>query len=101
MNEHYLAKIEEIEKEIDKTDTVIRFLDQKKKVQENEELIQMIRAYHELGDGVSLEKEQLKMQIYKNEDFQLYKHLENELFFLTLAINQRLKKLTPVRKCNL
>lgn len=101
MNEHYLAKIEEIEKEIDKTDTVIRFLDQKKKVQENEELIQMIRAYHELGDGVSLEKEQLKMQIYKNEDFQLYKHLENELFFLTLAINQRLKKLTPVRKCDL
>lgn len=101
MNEHYLAKIEEIEKEIDKTDTVILFLDQKKKVQEKEELIQMIRAYHELGDGVSLEKEQLKMQIYKNEDFQLYKHLENELFFLTLAINQRLKKLTPVRKCNL
>jgi len=99
MNEEYLTRIDEIKKEIDRTDTVVQFLEQKKKVQKNKTLMAQIQAYHELGNTPSLEKEQLKKRIYQNDDFRLYKHLENELFYFTLAVNRCLKKLTNKGKC--
>lgn len=98
--EIYLEKLDKICKEIDKLETVKEYKRIKKVILKKQKLINLLEKYHSLYEG-SIEKNKLKTEIYKDEDFILYKEKENELFYLILAINQKLNLLTGKRRCSL
>ena len=41
----------------------------------------------------------LKQELFQNDNFKKYKELENEIYFLTLEMNQVLNKLTDGGRC--
>lgn len=43
----------------------------------------------------------LKQQLYQNESYKQYQHLENEIYFLTLEMNRILNRLTDSKGCHL
>lgn len=43
----------------------------------------------------------LKQQLYQNEFYKRYQHLENEIYFLTLDMNRILNRLTDSKGCQL
>ena len=51
-------------------------------------------------DVDSDEYKELKKELFLNQDYVEYQHLENEIHLLILEMNQRLKKLTSERKCH-
>jgi cell fate (sporulation/competence/biofilm development) regulator YmcA (YheA/YmcA/DUF963 family) len=51
-------------------------------------------------DIYSNEYKELKKEMFLNEDFVSFKELENEINFLILEINNRLRTLTNERRCN-
>ena len=59
------------------------------------------KAFIEIGvKNYSDEYKELKKELFLNQDYVEYQHLENEIQLLILEMNQRLKKLTNERKCH-
>lgn len=85
--------------EILKNDSLIQeYIEQKKKVLENKELLKKVEKIHNL-DVYSEEYKCIKHELFQNDDYKRYLELENELFYLILEINQELKTLTGKRGC--
>ena len=74
------------------------YIEQKKKVLENKELLKKVEKIHNL-DVYSEEYKCIKHELFQNDDYKRYLELENELFYLILEINQELKTLTGKRGC--
>lgn len=51
-------------------------------------------------DIYSDEYKKLKQELFQNKDFMNFKHLENEINILILAMNKKLKKLVSERGCS-
>lgn len=82
-----------------KNDSLIQeYIEQKKKVLENKELLKKVEKIHNL-DIYSEEYKCIKHELFQNDDYKRYLELENELFYLILEINQELKTLTGKRGC--
>ena len=85
--------------EILKNDSLIQeYIEQKKRVLENKELLKKVEKIHNL-DVYSEEYKCIKHELFQNDDYKRYLELENELFYLILEINQELKTLTGKRGC--
>ena len=82
-----------------KNDSLIQeYIEQKKRVLENKELLKKVEKIHNL-DVYSEEYKCIKHELFQNDDYKRYLELENELFYLILEINQELKTLTGKRGC--
>ena len=84
---------------LDNDPRMIKLIDKKKKLLNNKELLTKIAKLNEL-DNYSDEYKSLKKEIFENEDFVSYKEIENEIDYLILEINNKLRTLTSERRCN-
>ena len=67
----------------------------KEKLVSNHKLLDQINEYN-----INPYNQLLKEKLFKNSDFKRYKELENEIYFLTLNINQIINRITDKRMCN-
>lgn len=71
----------------------------KEKLLKNKTFLEKITKLQNL-DIYSDEYKNLKQELFQNKDFVEFKHLENEINILILAMNQKLKKLVSERGCS-
>lgn len=93
--EELLEKLDDLKKELDKQEEVIRIRELNKKLKEDIELRNLINKYR-TDNSFSLVK-----KIESNKLFQEYKEKETDLNILILKINSRLKEITNKGKCDL
>lgn len=67
----------------------------KEKLVSDDKLLNQINEYN-----INPYDKSLKENLFKNNDFKRYKELENEIYFLTLSINQILNRITDKRMCH-
>lgn len=82
-----------------KNDSLIQeYIEQKKRVLENKDLLKKVEKIHNL-DIYSEEYKCIKHELFQNNEYKKYLELENKVFYLILEINQELKTLTGKRGC--
>ena len=67
----------------------------KEKLVSDDKLLNQINEYN-----INPYDKSLKENLFKNNDFKRYKELENEIYFLTLSINQILNRIIDKRMCH-
>lgn len=92
---------------IDKTKKLIEVIDSsdliknldyyKNKVVCNNDIMNLINKYNKSNDDC--EKMDIKMRVYKYEDYSNYMKYYNELFYYVMDINKRFKMYTDERGC--
>ena len=92
-------KIDNLINLLDEDPRIMKLVDEKEKILNNKELLTKISKLKEL-DIYSEEYKTLKKEIFENADFVSYKELENEIDYLILEINNKLRTLTNERRCN-
>ena len=80
-------KLEQLKKEISKTEIVLNLQEKKQEILKDKELIKKIEKYHKLPS------EKLKDEITSSSSFLAYKELETKLNLMILDINQKLKRI--------
>ena len=88
-----IEKVEDFKIELDNTREVKHIKELNNKLNDNKELIDKIKKYNDTLD------EKLKNEIIENEFFKEYKLSENEINFLILEINSKLKTISQKGKC--
>lgn len=91
--EELIEKVEKLKSNLDNLDEVEKIKELNKKIMEDEELLNNIKLYNETKD------ERIKEKIINNKLFREYKHNENEINFIVLEINKKLKEITSKGKC--
>ena len=95
MDLELIEKIDDLIKILDNSLEFKKILDLKKKIYENEELKIKLIEFNKIKDNVYDKKYvSLKKDILTIPEVKEYKHLENELYLLVMAINNKLKLLT-------
>lgn len=86
-------KLDSIKKNLDSLE-LFNSLDQSfLNIEKNSELMTKIKKYNEKPN------QDLKFDIYNYEEIRKYKSLENEVNFLILHINQKIKSINSIRSC--
>ena len=93
--EELFEKLEVLKEEISQLETVKELVSISDEVKKDKELIEKIEKYNYTKD------ERLREEIIKNELFRKYNHLEAELNFMILEINQKLKKISSKGSCGI
>ena len=91
-------KIEELMKLLEKDSRIQNLKTVKKRLLKNTIFLEDMKRLQNL-DIYSGEYKKLKQELFQNKDFVEFKHLENEINILILAMNQKLKKLVSERGC--
>lgn len=99
MKEKMNEMIDTILSILDRDERITSLKRQKQKLMQDEYLLTQLQKLRAL-DSYSDEYKKLKQQLFQNPDFVKFKQLENEIDFLILEINQKLKSLTEERSCN-
>lgn len=92
-------KIEELLELLENDSRIQELKKVKEKLLSNDIFLEHMRKLQSL-DIYSDKYKELKLELFKNKDFVEFKHLENDINILILAINQKLKKLVSERGCN-
>lgn len=98
MKEMLNLKIDNLINLLDNDSRIISLLDEKNKILGNQELIDKISKLKTLNK-YSIEYKKLKNELFNNFDFVSFKEMENEINYLILEINSRLRTLTDERRC--
>jgi len=93
--EELINKIEKLKICLENETTIIEIKEVLKKINNDKELIDLIEEYKHKP------KDELKYQIYNNENYRRYKELENDINIVILQINNKLKEITSKGKCSL
>lgn len=91
--EELIEKVEQLKKEISKTEEVILYLEEKKKIFSDEELILKIDKYRQCPSR------RLKEEIEKSSSFLAYKEKETDVNLLIFMINQKFRELNQECSC--
>ena len=89
-----IDKVEIIKKNLDNTKEVKHIKELNKKINEIQELIELIKKYNYTQD------ENIKKQIIEDEFFKEYKKSENEVNYIILEINSKLKQISKKGSCS-
>ena len=89
-----IEKVENLKKELDNSQEVKHIKELNSKINDNKELISLIEKYNEKQD------ESIKEQIINNEFFREYKLSENEINYIILEINSKLKQISKKGSCS-
>ena len=95
MDLELIEKIDDLIKTLDDSLEFKKILALKKKIYENEDLKIKLMEFNKIKDNVQDKKYvSLKREILTIPEVAEYKHLENEMYLLVMAINNKLKLLT-------
>lgn len=92
-------KIEELLELLENDSRIQELKKVKEKLLSDDIFLEHMKRLQKL-DIYSIEYKELKQELFKNPDFVEFKHLENEINILILAINQKLKGLVEKRGCS-
>ena len=92
--EELIEKIENVKTNLDKTEQVKKIKRLNKELSNNKELLNKIERYNITQD------EKLHQEIINNKFFREYKLSENEINYIILEINSRLKRITKKGTCS-
>lgn len=87
--EELLKELEELKLRLDNLDQVKELKKYSKKLQKDLKLLDDIKLYKDTNN------ERIKEAIINNQEYRDYKKCENEINFLILEINKRLKRINP------
>ena len=93
--EKLIEVVDNLKKSLDRHEKIIKIKELNKKIKNDKELVSLIEKYKLVKD------EKIKDKINKNDLFIEYKLSENEVNFLILEINAKLKEITNKGKCSL
>lgn len=88
-----IEKLEQLKEEISKTEEVISYLEEKKNIFSNQEVISKVDKYRQYPS------EELKEEVEKSSSFLAYKEKETEVNLLIFAINHKFKELSQEFDC--
>lgn len=91
--EELIEKVNELKEELDNTKEVKELKKINNEIMKDNELLEDIKRYNETQD------EKIRERIINNKLFREYKHNENEVNFLILEINKKLKEINGSRSC--
>lgn len=95
MDLELIGKIDDLIKTLDDSLEFKKLLALKKKIYENKDLKIKLIEFNKIKDNIYDKKYvSLKKEILTISEVKEYKHLENELYLLVMAINNKLKLLT-------
>ncbi len=95
MDLELIEKIDDLIKTLDDSLEFKKILALKKKIYENEDLKRKLEEFNRVKDNIYDQKYvSLKREILTIPEVAEYKHLENEMYLLVMAINNKLKLLT-------
>ena len=89
-----IEKVENLKKELDNSQEVKHIKELNSKINDNKELISLIEKYNET------QNERIKEQIINNKFFREYKLSENEINYIILEINSKLKQISKKGSCS-
>ena len=92
--EELIEKRENVKTNLDKTEQVKKIKRLNKELSNNKELLNKIERYNNIQD------EKLHQEIINNKFFREYKLSENEINYIILEINSRLKRITKKGSCS-
>ena len=92
--EDLIEKIDNVKTNLDKTEQVKKIKRLNKELSNNKELLNKIERYNITQD------EKLHQEIINNKFFREYKLSENEINYIILEINSRLKRITKKGTCS-
>lgn len=99
MNEKILDRIDNLFKELDNCNEILKMKKLKDEITSNEELKNLLEKYRNMDNKYSKEYVELKKQIIENPLISEYRSLEDELYFTVLEMNKRLNKLVDKKRC--
>ena len=91
--EELIEKVNELKEELNNTKEVKELKEINNSIMKDQELLNDIKKYNETQD------ENIKERIINHKLFREYKHKENELNFIILEINSKLKEISSSRSC--
>lgn len=101
MNSEVSCKLFDLIDTIEKNNKIIHMKKLKKIIKEDKQLKKDLEKFHEIMENeYSSEYIELKKKILENKAVSEYRILENELYFVVLDINNKLKNLIDKRKCS-
>ena len=89
-----IEKVENLKKELDNSKEVSHIKELNSKIKNNKELISLIEEYNNTQD------ESIKEKIINDEFFREYKLSENEINYIILEINSKLKQISKKGSCS-
>ena len=92
--EELIEKIENVKTNLEKSEQVKNIKRLNKEISNNKELLNKIERYNITQD------EKLHQEIINNKFFREYKLSENEINYIILEINSRLKSITKKGSCS-
>lgn len=95
MCEDIQMMIDDIIKQIDNDPRMIELKRLKSKLLDDNDFMNNIREIQNNRELLFLKKK----DIFQNKDYQRYQLLENDIYFLTLEINERFNQLTDSKGC--
>lgn len=93
MTEIY-EKLEKVKNDIDSLELFNKLDEAFFDIENNADLLEKIKKYNQIPDN------NLRLDIYNYEEIRKYKLLENEVNFLIMHINEKLRSIDDVRGCN-
>ena len=82
--------IDELKESLDNEEKVKAIKIIQEQLKEDKKLLELVEEYNRCNNP------KLKDEIVKNENFKKYKHLENEINYIIVSINQKLKEINEV-----
>lgn len=93
MTEIY-EKLEKVKNDLDSLELFNKLDEAFSDIEKNDELLEKIKKYNQIPDN------NLRLDIYNHKEIKKYKLLENEVNFLIMHINEKLRSIDNVRGCN-
>ena len=93
MTEIY-EKLEKVKNDLDSLELFNKLDEAFFDIENNADLLEKLKKYNQIPDN------NLRLDIYNYEQIRKYKLLENEVNFLIMHINEKLRSIDDVRGCN-
>ena len=101
MDWNLINKIDELIKIFDNSEEIKRMKELKKIIYKDPTLKNRLEQFNDIRDNVHDEKFlELKREVLAIDHVKEYKKMENELYLLTLEMNNRLNRLTNDKRCH-
>ena len=89
-----IEKVENLKLELDNSKEVKHIKELNSKIKDNKELLNLIEKYN------STQNESIKEEIINNKFFREYKLSENDINYIILEINSKLKQISKKGSCS-